>query len=149
MALAILWAWQLLTNLRGQGLVDPRHAARYKEFGDWVRSCYGSPVAETAGNGAVFHLPVPSAGATIDRVVIRENQKFGQRIRAWHVEAQVGGSWQPFGNGTGVGNRYTLVAGASVAPKALRLTVTAAIAEPMLMQFAAFDAAPCAVPGET
>ena len=147
--MVILWAWQLLRNLRGpQGLVDPRHAARYKEFGDWVRSCYGSPVAETAGNGAVFNLSVPSAGATIDRVVIRENQKFGQRIRGWHVEAQVGGSWQPFGNGVGVGNRYTLVADAAVAAKALRLTVTAAIAEPMLMQFAAFDAAPCAVPGE-
>ena len=28
------------------GGVDPKHAAGYKGFGDWIQSCYGSPVAE-------------------------------------------------------------------------------------------------------
>eukprot|EP01051_Picozoa_sp_SAG22_P000042 SAG22_NODE_1_length_62449_cov_158.689270_42_plen_66_part_00 len=31
------------------GTVDPVHAAAYKGFGDWVRSCYGAPV----GTGAL------------------------------------------------------------------------------------------------
>ena len=59
-----------------------------------------------------------SGGEEVDRVVIREDQKFGQRIRAWKVEAEVGGVWKPFGNGTGVGNRFVLLHLSPSAPPA-------------------------------
>jgi hypothetical protein len=68
-----------------EGLIAPDQAARYKEFGDWMRGCYyGSGVA-----GKVEHaLGSPEAGAaqlvrfaaprSIDRVVLREDQTDGQ-----------------------------------------------------------------------
>lgn len=57
---------------------------RYKEFGDWIRSCYGSDglIAYTSGNGTELSVSIPT-GSTIDRIVIQEDQAFGQRIRKY------------------------------------------------------------------
>lgn len=60
-------------DLNGQ--VDPAHAAAYKQFGDWIRSCYGKPVARTHSNGTqVTLLSIPAADALVDRIWIREDQ---------------------------------------------------------------------------
>lgn len=85
------------------------------------------------------------ASSTIDRVVIREDQSKGQRIRSFVVEVQVSGSWVSFLNGTGVGNKYIGVAPKPVSnAAAIRLRVTAASAEPQLLQFGAFSPCPVA-----
>jgi alpha-L-fucosidase len=65
------------------GNIDPTHSARYKEFGDWIRKCYGTPLAST---GTAFaqtmqlNLTVTKdpAGATVDRVTVREDLSKGQ-----------------------------------------------------------------------
>tara|TARA_B110000305_G_C19060055_1_gene456679 strand:+ start:185 stop:343 length:159 start_codon:yes stop_codon:yes gene_type:complete len=31
------------------GLVEQSHADLYKALGDWVRECYGTPIASTVG----------------------------------------------------------------------------------------------------
>ena len=33
------------------GRVDPKHEARYKEFGNWLKRCYSDPVASAAVAG--------------------------------------------------------------------------------------------------
>merc|ERR1712050_142129 len=33
------------------GRVDPRHAERYREFGQWIHSCYGQPFASAYTHG--------------------------------------------------------------------------------------------------
>ncbi len=87
------------------GLVAPDHAARYREFGDWIRSCYGTPVATTSGNGTVFQLNLTSYMPAVDRIQIRENQAYGQRIRAYYVEYLAAGhvEWVHWFQGTSVG----------------------------------------------
>ncbi|MDR3742201.1 MAG: hypothetical protein P4L40_24555 [Terracidiphilus sp.] len=55
------------------GRVDPVHAAAYKQFGDWIRTCYGTPLASTAANGTqVLTLALPD-NTIMDRVWIRES----------------------------------------------------------------------------
>lgn len=69
------------------------HAARYRELGAWIKNCYGTPLAQLASYAApkpvsgvyTFTLPVEAKG-TIDRVVLREDQSQGQRIRTWTLE---------------------------------------------------------------
>ena len=73
------------------------HLTRYQEFGDWLQSCYAVPIAsagnQTVAQGGNVSLSVASAGgagggamgATIDRVVIMEDQTRGERVRAWSV----------------------------------------------------------------
>ena len=98
--------------------------------------------------------------------MLREDIAHGQRVRAWALAAHVGGRWVPTpftagpgraanhsvipdpdtSNGTGIGNRFVAVFAEPVTAGALRLSVTAAAAAPMLKQFAAFAPGPCALP---
>ena len=80
-----------------EGLIAADQAARYKEFGDWMRGCYyGAGVVATAQSE---HAPGGSGGTSqmlvrfdtpraIDRVVIREDQTQGQSIRGWEIQGQ-------------------------------------------------------------
>ncbi|KAI1270009.1 alpha-L-fucosidase [Xylariaceae sp. FL1019] len=73
------------------GLVPEAHATRYKELGDFIRSCYGSSVAPeiantTTSTDIVFTFEIPTA---VDRIVIMEDQSSGQVIRAYSVFAKV------------------------------------------------------------
>ena len=87
-------------------------------------------------------LALPSA-TTIDRVVLREDQSQGQRVRAYTIEVETTGKWTQVATGTGIGNRQVeLFSGGAVVATAVRLTITAAVAQPIISQFAAFK--PCA-----
>ena len=133
------------------GLVEPAHVARYKEFGDWARSCYGTPHwelvnATCAAQQCALELDLTPTGATIDRVMIREEIGLGQRVRAYAVQAMTVGStaWQAFSSGKAVGNkRIDLVSHAVIATK-LRLTVSAFTGAGALLvkHFAAFTPCP-------
>ena len=87
------------------GLVDDLHVERYSQFGDWIRACYGTPVGETrsgAGGSPLNRtaLTITLAKPTlIDRTALREDQSQGQRVRAYTIQAQVGGAWVPFAQG--------------------------------------------------
>lgn len=73
------------------GLIPARYAARYKHLGDFVRSCYGTPVlhhqTERRGEGA--HVMIFQYPTSIDRIVLMEDQTDGQVIRAYEVHAKV------------------------------------------------------------
>eukprot|EP01116_Phalansterium_solitarium_P016962 TRINITY_DN405_c0_g1_i1.p1 TRINITY_DN405_c0_g1~~TRINITY_DN405_c0_g1_i1.p1 ORF type:complete len:619 (-),score=278.33 TRINITY_DN405_c0_g1_i1:113-1969(-) len=123
------------------GNVDPVHAAAYAAFGDWIRGCYGSPIASTSGNGAQLILSLPP-GTKLDRIAIREDQAQGQRIRQYTVSYDNGsGSWLPFSKGTSVGNRRIDLGAAAVTTNRLQLVVSNSTAVPVITFFAAY--APC------
>ncbi|KAJ5355169.1 alpha-L-fucosidase [Penicillium cataractarum] len=96
------------------GLVPSNQAARYKELGDFIRSCYGNPVAHKVSrndNGVysfTFKKPTP-----IDRIVLMEDQTNGQVIRSYQVYAKIADSQTSNGhvpytlisNGTSVGHK--------------------------------------------
>jgi len=134
------------------GLVEPAHAARYKELGDWARSCYGAPRwelanATCAAQQCVLELELDPAGAAVDRVMIREEIGLGQRVRAYTVQAMALGStaWQAFSSGKAVGNKRIDLTKEPVVATKLRLTVSAfAGADALLVkQFAAFTPVGC------
>lgn len=74
------------------GLIPATYAARYKQLGDFVRSCYGKPVAPHAAHSSnekgeyTIKLDYPTA---IDRVVLMEDQTNGQVIRSYQVNAKI------------------------------------------------------------
>ena len=70
------------------GVVDPRHASRYKELGDFIRTCYGKPLASNftcSGSSCILQLP---SAQYVDRVVIREDLRSasGIAIRQWSID---------------------------------------------------------------
>lgn len=105
------------------GLIPARHAARYKELGDFIQSCYGTslPKANTTtptGISLTFDYPTP-----IDRIAIMEDQTNGQVIRSYEVYAKIVDAEEM--NGT-LDVPWTLVStGSSVGHKRIDLFDTA------------------------
>ena len=131
------------------GLVQDTHAVVYKQLGDWVRSCYGSPVGEStdpapgsgvAGAGWTYQLTVPEGGV-FDRVQLQEDTVSGQRVRNYTVA--VDGVTVAAGQAVGTKRILLLAANhtAIVGGSKVVLSVHQASAPPVLKQFAAF--APC------
>lgn len=138
------------------GRVDPAHAALYATLGGWIRSCYGSPVAEksskppteelwiSSGSPNVWSLELDLGAAVVDRVVIREDQAYGQRILAYKVYAIASdGTKSSFSNGTAVGNKRIDLhnAGGVSGSVVLEVMSTAMDLPVVLKSFAAFT--PC------
>lgn len=115
------------------GLIPEGDAARLREFGEVVRSTYGTPLAETSGEGNALTLAA-EAPLTADCAVIREDIARGERIRAYRIEALRGGAWQTVAQGSSVGNRCIRHFPETVAD-AFRLTVDAADGTPLIRTF--------------
>jgi len=68
-----------------EGTMREDHLQRYQEFGDWLRACYGAPVATVSSPaGSRVTLTIPE-NAEIDRIVIEEDQTEGERITTYSV----------------------------------------------------------------
>ena len=99
------------------GLLPPEDMARYKEFGDWVSSCYGSPVNITAGplaaaSGDSATLELHADAPPLGRIWLMEGQSGGQRIRSFSVEVRnrTGAAWSPLLAGAqSIGHKRILV----------------------------------------
>jgi len=122
------------------GLVEPSHAEMYKQLGNWIRACYGAPVVATAllNNGvALLRLPT---GVVVDRLWVREDIVFGERVRVWRIEEKVENNWIVRTVGQVIGNKQILVYEHPFGIAALvRLVIVKSIAEAKLLHFAAFE----------
>jgi len=113
------------------GLVPARYAARYKALGDFIRSCYGAPIATGPGEcgcdktGRCTCETYYLTPVAVDRVVLREDQSAGQLIRTYTVEARINNVWSRQSNGTSVGNKRIDIWQTAQIINALRITVTA------------------------
>lgn len=124
------------------GLLPPDAVQRYKEFGDWIRSCYGRPLASTQGVGFSFVIALPAPTA-VDRIVIQEDQAYGELVRAYSVAALVDGSWQDVSSGSAVGNKRIDVWKQAVVASAVRLTFTSMVDVPHLAFAGVYDPSKC------
>ena len=126
------------------GQIDAVHSAAYKRFGDWIRSCYGSPVASgsLAHGQTSFILPLPAGGGTIDRVLLQEDQTHGQLIASYTVDVMVLGAWLPFSSGVSVGKKRIDI-GARVVATMVRVSVAEAWAVPTGLFAAVFSPEGC------
>ena len=104
--------------------VVPAHLGGYQALGDWVRGCFGAPVAAArmAPGATSLELALP-AGASVNGVRLREDQSRGQLVRAYNVSAA--GAQAPLAVGSSVGSGKVDVF-AAVAATSLRLEVDAA-----------------------
>ena len=85
------------------GLIPAPDVARAAEFGAEIRRRLGHAAAETSGEGEELALTLDKP-ATIDHVVIMEDIAFGERVRKYAVEAEVGGEWKEIARGSAIGH---------------------------------------------
>lgn len=119
------------------GLIPETDVVRSAEFGAEIERRYGIPVIDTAGTGKELNMG-PSAPVAIDAVMIQEDIRKGQRIRAYQVEGLVDGEWTEHSKGTSVGykkiDRFS-----TVEVEQIRLRVTDSAADPVISNFAVFN----------
>lgn len=130
------------------GIVDPRHAARYKEFGDFLRTCYGKPIGGTfncTSNRCILQLPTTQP---VDRVVIREDlqSETAGTIRQWSIDGLM--TWGVCidcwlhitpAKGQSIGYKRIVLFGESLFMQAVRLNINQTSGgPPILVQFDAY-----------
>lgn len=110
------------------GQLDPSHSALYKQFGSWIRSCYGRPVSnvtlapEKTLPVKLYTVTIDVGQVGIDRIMLSEDQSQGQRIHRYRVSSI--GTNATLSVGQSVGNKRIDLLSASVTGK-LRLDVLA------------------------
>ena len=127
------------------GLIPAAYAHRYKELGDFIRSCYGSSIEPnqrlTSDNLHVYIQLFDSSPVTVDRSVIREDQTNGQVIRGYTIDVKLVNStkkdmWLTVAYGTSIGNKKIDVW--KLGPQlvyAVRLTITKTVDTPVIKSF--------------
>eukprot|EP01106_Pelomyxa_sp_JSP_P016986 TRINITY_DN660_c0_g1_i2.p1 TRINITY_DN660_c0_g1~~TRINITY_DN660_c0_g1_i2.p1 ORF type:complete len:250 (+),score=38.98 TRINITY_DN660_c0_g1_i2:440-1189(+) len=121
----------------------PRDAPLTCELGDWIRNCYGKTgtgrIASTSGNATVLILTLPGS-LTVDRIIIQEDQAYGQRIRQYELKGlTASGATQAIATGTSVGNKRIEVLSTPAAFSQITLTVTSTTDTPHIPNFAAHN----------
>ncbi|MCG8556197.1 MAG: alpha-L-fucosidase [Proteobacteria bacterium] len=122
------------------GLIPEVTLAHYMNFGNEIQRRFGTPVAETQGDGEVLELtlPVPS---DIDHVIIMEALAYGERVRAYTVEGLVSGNnWQKLSDGVSVGHKR-IQSFPRVRVAKVRFTATQSTAVPKIRRLAVFNVA--------
>ncbi len=127
------------------GLIPSAYAARYKELGDFIRSCYGTSVIPkqklTSDDSNIHALLFDSAPVTVDRSVVQEDQTQGQVIREYIVQVHLANStdpnqWITVANGTSIGNKkIDIWQMGSQLVNGVRLNVTKSVDTPVIKSF--------------
>ena len=106
------------------GKVDDTHRQRLQQFGDTIRGCYnGEPLGLGVGDGQEVVFSFSNGSTLIDRVVIREDQREGQRVRNFSVSVRVGESWTVVKEGQSIGHKRIVVMEKGVVVDQVRIQV--------------------------
>ena len=129
------------------GLIPPAYARRYKELGDFIRSCYGTSLLPTerltSDNALVYIQLFDPSPVTVDRTVIQEDQTQGQVIRAYTIDvilvnATENNDWLTVAQGTSIGNKkIDIWQGGPQLVRAIRLSITQTVDTPVIKSFTA------------
>jgi alpha-L-fucosidase len=121
----------LLMNLTPDtdGLIPAAEVERMREFGETVRALYGTPLAVTDSTqgwseDTTLYLKLDHP-QWVDRVVLEEDLRSGQRVRAYVIEVKRDGHWSKVSEDTSIGRkRIAIFQPVEVAELRLRILKT-------------------------
>ncbi|MBM3495533.1 MAG: hypothetical protein FJX72_14610, partial [Armatimonadetes bacterium] len=118
------------------GSLPDGDVARYAEFGQAIERNFGRPIASIAKRrGVTITLDLGAVGK-VNCTDLWEDYRDGHRVRAYVVEARVGGAWTEVASGKAIGRRK-LDMFEPVAADRLRVWVTESVGTPVLRLFQA------------
>jgi alpha-L-fucosidase len=122
------------------GLIPEGLLVHYENFGKEIKRRFGQSVAETTGEGDSVELTLKTPGK-IDHVIIMEDIKDGERVRAYEVEGLVpGNKWQKLCDGISVGHKRIQQFDRTEVAK-VRFKATEKAATPKIRRLAVFNVA--------
>jgi alpha-L-fucosidase len=120
------------------GLFPEEDSKRFAGFGERINAMFGSPVAETQGEGTRFLLKIEGGPKTVNHVIIMEDITRGERIRKYTVEAFVDNRWTRVCEGISVGHKR-IQRFDSVEANKVRLSVDSSVASPVIRKLAVYN----------
>ena len=125
-----------------RGLLPDADVQRLRELGEALRKRYGSPQAQvTDPSGPEFVLAWREPAA-VDRVVLQEDIRHGERIREYFLDGRNGdGPWQALATGSCIGHKR-IERLAPVVLTEVRLRTPQTVAVPLIRKMAAYSADP-------
>ena len=121
-----------------RGLIPQADVERAAEYGKAIERRYGHPTAKTNGKGNELELKLKSP-KRIDRLYVQEDIRYGERVLAWHVEAQLpDGSSKTVAEGTNIGHKR-IATFPPLETSCLRLVIDQSKAKPRIREFAVFE----------
>ena len=126
------------------GIIPPEYGRRYKELGDFIRSCYENPIVPSFQNSSIdsrVYIQVFGFAVTVDRSVLQENQTLGQVIRAYTIDvlsvvSKDRNEWIQVASGASIGNKKIDLWGKGpLLIKAARLNITQTVDTPVIKAF--------------
>ena len=137
------------------GQLPAESVERYKELGDWIRTCYGTPLATMAApakveKGGNVTITVGSSEA-VGRIVIMEEQTHGQRIRSFKVEvlpssAEAMDAWKTVATAESIGHKRIIAMNTSSALSSVRVTVLDSIGTATIRSMSVYAEKGCNLP---
>ena len=133
----------LLLNVaaNSSGLIPDLARPIYKGFGEWIRSCFGTPIAKTSGSGMSFTLQL-NTPAEITKISVSEDQSDGEMVTEFRINATtVDGTTHPIvTNGQSIGNKFIVdLADGPMIVTVVELVITAAFDIPTISDFSVYQ----------
>ena len=122
-----------------RGLVPLADENRLKEFGQMVKNRFSDLLGETAGSGSDFTVKFKTA-KSVAYVVIMEDIKSGERVRAYKLSGMVNGHWEQLATGMSIGHKRIEVIRDGLF-SAIRLEVSRSEGTPVIRNFSCFGRA--------
>lgn len=121
------------------GLIEDAGMAVYKQFGDWVKSCFGRPVISTSGSGTTIMLAT-AAGVPFayNKLVIQEDQTNGQAVTKFVVKQTVLPVSTPLFTGQSIGNKI-IIDLSDMRANVIILNITESVHTPVISHFGAYN----------
>jgi alpha-L-fucosidase len=120
-----------------RGLLPEADVERLRGFGEAIRRRYGEAIAAAVGGGSEVTVRFPGP-QQVDRVVIQEDIRRGERVREYTMAGLVGGKWVELAEGSCIGHKRIQPV-APVEVSGLRLQVTRSADTPVIRRLAAYD----------
>ena len=128
----------LLLNFPVQvdGSIHPNNLERGVELGQAIDDAVGHPLFTTSNyEGSSLTLDFGEE-VQIDHVIVQEDLRFGERIRAFHIDAWDGARWVPIvTDGSAMGQKQ-IRRFAPASYSKVRLTVTSSVGTPKIRSLA-------------
>ena len=120
------------------GLIEDKSMAVYKQFGQWVQSCFSKPVVSVSGSGNVVTLGTPTGQPfQYNKLVVQEDQSNGEAVTQFTITQTVPPVANPLFSGQSIGNKLILNL-ANLKANVIVLNITETLQTPTIAHFGAY-----------
>ncbi len=119
------------------GYIPQKDVAVYKKFGEDLDKRFLKPIKEMTNQKGKVHIIKFDKPTVVNHVITMEDYKYGQRIRAYKLEALVDDEWRLLVDGISIG-RKKIDYFKEVNAESLKLTVTKSNAKPLIRSLSTY-----------